>query len=208
MPHRRCIHSLFVCLALTASFGTGYAQRALDTPFDISRLEHITRMQGKLDPKQGVARLSKPRKVVTVRIAQWRVPPFMGLGSLAAFSRVRSLGAPFRMPAASRVQHLADAVAVPRLSHGTYELLSTGARHDASDEYSELLATIQGYIRRDATHVYVVERRIDEACRRLRSHRHESIADVALSLGFSSQSHFTEAFRRRTGSTPRAWRTR
>ena len=48
--------------------------------------------------------------------------------------------------------------------------------------------------------------RLDEARRRLVSC--EAIADIALDLGFADQSHFTRAFRRATGLTPRAWRRR
>jgi AraC-like DNA-binding protein len=34
------------------------------------------------------------------------------------------------------------------------------------------------------------------------------LVDVALSVGFQTQSHFTTAFRRRTGETPHRWRRR
>ena len=32
------------------------------------------------------------------------------------------------------------------------------------------------------------------------------LGEIALALGISSQSHFTATFRRRRGTTPRAWR--
>jgi AraC family transcriptional regulator len=35
-----------------------------------------------------------------------------------------------------------------------------------------------------------------------------SLSEIALAVGFASQSHFTEAFRRRTGRTPAAARRR
>jgi AraC family transcriptional regulator len=35
-----------------------------------------------------------------------------------------------------------------------------------------------------------------------------SLSEIALTLGFASQSHFTEAFRRRTGRTPARARRR
>jgi AraC family transcriptional regulator len=49
-------------------------------------------------------------------------------------------------------------------------------------------------------HRYVLQRRLEAARRMLRTDA--PIADIAYSLGFSSQAHFTQAFRRHTGSTP------
>ena len=46
-------------------------------------------------------------------------------------------------------------------------------------------------------------RQLHEALLRDRSH---SIADVALACGFATQSHFTLAFKSRTGVTPGAYR--
>jgi len=55
-------------------------------------------------------------------------------------------------------------------------------------------------------HAYVLERRIEAACQALRCEPERPIADVAGACGFANQSHFTEAFRRRTGLTPARWR--
>ncbi len=49
-------------------------------------------------------------------------------------------------------------------------------------------------------HRFVLERRMEGARRMLRTET--PITDIAYSLGFSSQAHFTQAFRRYTGSTP------
>jgi AraC family transcriptional regulator len=49
-------------------------------------------------------------------------------------------------------------------------------------------------------HRYVLQRRMEAARRMLRTET--PITDIAYSLGFSSQAHFTQAFRRHTGSTP------
>lgn len=56
-------------------------------------------------------------------------------------------------------------------------------------------------------HAYVVEQRLEVACRALRLDPERSIADIASGAGFSSQSHFTEVFRRRIGTTPARWRS-
>jgi AraC family transcriptional regulator len=52
-------------------------------------------------------------------------------------------------------------------------------------------------------HRYLTELRLREAASLLRCGKRE-IVEVALSVGFSSQSHFTTAFRRQFGVTPRA----
>lgn len=52
---------------------------------------------------------------------------------------------------------------------------------------------------------YMLTRRIEVAKNQLGNHRH-SLVDVALYCGFSSQSHFTTAFRHLTGMTPARYR--
>jgi AraC family transcriptional regulator len=54
-------------------------------------------------------------------------------------------------------------------------------------------------------HEYLLRRRIEKAKVMLTTGS-SPIADVALTLGFSSQSHFTGVFKRFTGQTPRSWR--
>ncbi len=54
---------------------------------------------------------------------------------------------------------------------------------------------------------YILDQRIERACRLLAS-PHHGIADIALATGFSSHSHFTAAFRQRTGLTPQQFRSR
>jgi len=54
---------------------------------------------------------------------------------------------------------------------------------------------------------YVLRRRVERAAALLRA-TDASISEVALATGFSSQSHFTGAFKRLTGTTPSAYRRR
>src|SRR5262249_44715905 len=56
--------------------------------------------------------------------------------------------------------------------------------------------TVGGYIR---------QQRIDQACRELKQNR-ARLVEIALSVGFSSQSHFTRAFKSLTGTTPSSFR--
>lgn len=53
-------------------------------------------------------------------------------------------------------------------------------------------------------HQYVLEQRLKEGARLLASGGRD-VAEIALSLGFSSQSHFASAFRKRFGQTPRGY---
>lgn len=54
-------------------------------------------------------------------------------------------------------------------------------------------------------HRYVDQRRIHRACHLLRDLA-TTLAAIALSCGYSSQSHFNRAFKAQTGVTPGAWR--
>jgi AraC family transcriptional regulator len=54
-------------------------------------------------------------------------------------------------------------------------------------------------------HHYVTARRVARA-KELLSNTDQPLADIALAVGFSSQAHFTEQFRRATGNTPLRFR--
>ena len=57
-------------------------------------------------------------------------------------------------------------------------------------------------------HAYVLKRRLDAACDLLINRSELSIEHIASRLGFSSSSHFSSAFRRRTGCSPTVFRKR
>ena len=56
-------------------------------------------------------------------------------------------------------------------------------------------------------HRWLLQRRLDEACRLLDLGQH-SVTDVCWLAGFGSLSHFVTTFRRETGLSPGAWRRR
>ena len=60
-------------------------------------------------------------------------------------------------------------------------------------------------ITRQSPYAWFLTRRVHHAKEMLQDRRN-SILDVALALGFCSQSHFTEAFRRRVGCSPGRWK--
>jgi len=53
---------------------------------------------------------------------------------------------------------------------------------------------------------YVLQMRIARAARLLRADRHRGVADIAMDVGFASQSHLSDAFKRYMGQTPARWR--
>jgi len=52
---------------------------------DTAKIEAITGMKGVLNQPEGVFKVSAPRKDLPVMVDGWRLPPFMGLTSWAAF---------------------------------------------------------------------------------------------------------------------------
>jgi len=55
-------------------------------------------------------------------------------------------------------------------------------------------------------HRYVIDRRIEKA-KTLLSDKHLPLVEVGLSVGFQNQSHFTTLFHKRTGVTPKTYRS-
>src|SRR3954471_23723534 len=56
---------------------------ALDGP----KIDELTGLKGKLNEKEGVYRVTFPRTDVKVAVDGWTMPPFMGLGTWAAFTQ-------------------------------------------------------------------------------------------------------------------------
>src|ERR1700730_3133415 len=62
------------------------ASAALDT----AKIDQITGLKGKLNEKEGVYKVTWPRSDVKVVVDGWTMPPFMGLGTWAAFIESKS----------------------------------------------------------------------------------------------------------------------
>src|SRR6202011_4118499 len=71
---------LIVCAICCANIGISSA--ALDT----AKIDEITGLKGKLNEKEGVYRVTFPRNDIKVVVDGWTMPPFMGLGTWAAFT--------------------------------------------------------------------------------------------------------------------------
>jgi hypothetical protein len=54
---------------------------------DAAKIDQITGLKGKLNEKEGVYKITWPRADVKVVLDGWTMPPFMGLGTWAAFTQ-------------------------------------------------------------------------------------------------------------------------
>jgi len=65
---------------------TALAATVLAAGLDRARIEEITGLKGKMNEKEGVYRVTFPRDDIKVVVDGWTMPPFMGLGTWAAFT--------------------------------------------------------------------------------------------------------------------------
>src|SRR6058998_1150323 len=73
---------LLLLLALCGA-NIDVASAALDT----AKIDQITGLKGKFNEKEGVYKVTFPRDDVKVVVDGWKMPPFMGLGTWAAFTK-------------------------------------------------------------------------------------------------------------------------
>jgi hypothetical protein len=72
-------------LVATVAFAAFHAAGAADLNF--ARVDELTGLKGKLNQKEGVYRVTFPRSDVSIAVDGWKMPPFMGLGTWAAFTK-------------------------------------------------------------------------------------------------------------------------
>src|SRR5881396_3955103 len=75
---------LFILAAISAAMGVS-ALAALDT----AKIDNLTGLKGKMNEKEGVYKVTFPRDDVKVVVGGWTMPPFMGLGTWAAFTATK-----------------------------------------------------------------------------------------------------------------------
>ena len=71
---------LIFCATITA---------ALAAALDTAKIDQITGLKGKMNEKEGVYKVTFPRNDVKVVVDGWTMPPFMGLGTWAAFTATK-----------------------------------------------------------------------------------------------------------------------
>jgi Domain of Unknown Function (DUF1259) len=64
----------------------GLVSISLAADVDTARIDQITGLKGKMNEKEGVYKVTFPRDDVKVVVDGWMMPPFMGLGTWAAFT--------------------------------------------------------------------------------------------------------------------------
>jgi len=62
---------------------------ALAATLDTAKIDQITGLKGKMNEKEGVYKVTFPRNDVKVVVDGWTMPPFMGLGTWAAFTATK-----------------------------------------------------------------------------------------------------------------------
>jgi hypothetical protein len=72
-------------LVATVAFVVLHAAGAADLNF--ARIDELTGLKGKVNEKEGVYRVTFPRNDVPINVDGWKMPPFMGLGTWAAFTK-------------------------------------------------------------------------------------------------------------------------
>ena len=76
---------LFILAAIFAATSVS-APAALDT----AKIDNLTGLKGKMNEKEGVYKVTFPRNDVKIAVDRWTMPPFMGLGTWAAFTETKN----------------------------------------------------------------------------------------------------------------------
>jgi Domain of Unknown Function (DUF1259) len=72
---------------LMASISLIAIARSFAADLDAGRIDELTGLKGKMNEKEGVYKVTFPRNDVKVVVDGWTMPPFMGLGTWAAFTK-------------------------------------------------------------------------------------------------------------------------
>jgi Domain of Unknown Function (DUF1259) len=87
VPHLKTSKTAPTCWLLTASISLIAVARLLAADLDTAKIDQITGLKGKLNEKEGAYKVTFPRDDVKIAVDGWTMPPFMGLGTWAAFTK-------------------------------------------------------------------------------------------------------------------------
>jgi hypothetical protein len=71
----------------TALILAALTRASIAVDLNTARIDELTGLKGKLNEKEGVYKITFPRSDVKVVVDGWTMPPFMGLGTWAAFTK-------------------------------------------------------------------------------------------------------------------------
>ena len=81
--HNKIMKQIFIIGLIFAAFTCASLAADLDT----AKIDNLTGLKGKMNEKEGVYKVTFPRTDVKVVVDGWTMPPFMGLGTWAAFTK-------------------------------------------------------------------------------------------------------------------------
>jgi hypothetical protein len=81
--HKISMKNLILCTTVFLGIVSSASAADLDT----ARIDQITGLKGKMNDKEGVYKVTFPRNDVKIVVDGWTMPPFMGLGTWAAFTK-------------------------------------------------------------------------------------------------------------------------
>jgi Domain of Unknown Function (DUF1259) len=76
-------------LVIAGTIVLGIIASTVAADIDTARIDQITGLKGKMNEKEGVYKVTFPRNDVKVVVDGWTMPPFMGLGTWAAFIPIK-----------------------------------------------------------------------------------------------------------------------
>ena len=82
LTHNTIMKQIFATALVFAAVTCGSLAADLNT----ARIDELTGLKGKLNEKEGVYKVTFPRNDVKIVVDGWTMPPFMGLGTWAAFT--------------------------------------------------------------------------------------------------------------------------
>src|SRR5213083_1006448 len=69
---------------------TAFITASIAAGLNTARIDELTGLKGKMNEKEGVYKVTFPRDDVKVVVDGWTMPPFMGLGTWAAFTETKT----------------------------------------------------------------------------------------------------------------------
>jgi hypothetical protein len=87
IPQMKTSKTTATCWLLMASISLIAIARSFAADLDTGRIDELTGLKGKMNEKESVYKVTFPRDDVKVVVDGWTMPPFMGLGTWAAFTK-------------------------------------------------------------------------------------------------------------------------